>query len=86
MARMRAIENRRWIIRDTNNGITTVIDPYGRVTLSAPRHTITTLVAPYGTRSDLTFYTKHGDLFAYLCCAIVIAALATALRRPQAIS
>jgi apolipoprotein N-acyltransferase len=76
MARMRAIENRRWILRDTNNGVTTVIDPYGRVTLSAPRHTIATLVAPYGTRSDLTFYTRHGDLFAFLCCAIVIAALA----------
>jgi apolipoprotein N-acyltransferase len=38
MARMRAIENRRWILRDTNNGITAVIDPYGRVRQSIPRH------------------------------------------------
>jgi apolipoprotein N-acyltransferase len=38
MARMRAIENRRWILRDTNNGVTAVIDPYGRVRQSIPRH------------------------------------------------
>jgi apolipoprotein N-acyltransferase len=87
MARMRAIENRRWLLRDTNNGVTTVIDPYGRVTQSAPRHTVTTLVARYGTRSDLTFYTRHGDLFAYLCCLAVLAALACGLlRRPSAAS
>ena len=38
MARMRAIENRRWILRDTNTGVTAVIDPYGRVRQSIPRH------------------------------------------------
>jgi len=70
MARMRAIENDRWILRDTNNGVTTAIDPDGRVTFSAPRHTITSLVARYGYRSDLTFYTRHGDAFAYFCCAV----------------
>ena len=52
MARMRAIENRRWILRDTNNGVTTSIDPYGRVTVSAPRHVITSLVARYGYNDD----------------------------------
>jgi apolipoprotein N-acyltransferase len=70
MARMRAIENDRWILRDTNNGVTTVIDPKGRVTLSAPRHTLTSLVARYGYRSDLTFYTRYGDIFAYFCCVV----------------
>ena len=38
MARMRAIENRRWLLRDTNNGVTAAIDPYGRVRQSIPRH------------------------------------------------
>ena len=37
MARMRAIENRRWILRDTNNGVTAAIDPYGTVRQSIPR-------------------------------------------------
>jgi apolipoprotein N-acyltransferase len=82
MARMRAIENRRWILRDTNNGVTTVIDPEGRVTFSAPRHTLTSLTARYGYDSGLTFYTRHGDLFAWLCSLITLAALVAAMKRP----
>jgi apolipoprotein N-acyltransferase len=72
MARMRAIENRRWILRDTNNGVTAVIDPYGRVRQSIPRHAIDALPAQYGFRSDITFYTAHGDLFAMFCTALAL--------------
>lgn len=84
MARMRAIENHRWILLDTNNGITTTIDPLGRVTYSAPRNVETSLVARYGYESDLTFYTRYGDVFAYACGIIVIGALLFfAVSRPQ---
>ena len=31
MARVRAVENRRWLLRDTNNGYTVSVDPYGRI-------------------------------------------------------
>lgn len=81
MARMRAIENRRWLLRDTNTGLTTVVDPYGRMTASVPRHALTALSARFGYRSDLTFYTRYGDLFAMLCGIISLAALAVALRQ-----
>jgi apolipoprotein N-acyltransferase len=67
MARMRAIENRRWILRDTNNGVTAVIDPYGRVRQSIPRHQTDALPAGYSFRNDVTFYTVHGDLFGWGC-------------------
>jgi apolipoprotein N-acyltransferase len=67
MARMRAIENRRWLLRDTNNGVTAVIDPYGRVRQSIPRHQTDALPAGYAFRSDVTFYTAHGDVFGWLC-------------------
>ena len=33
MARMRAVENHRWLLRDTNTGITAAIDPFGRVVM-----------------------------------------------------
>jgi apolipoprotein N-acyltransferase len=75
MARMRAIENHRWILLDTNNGITTAIDPQGRVTFSAPRNIETSLVVRYGYESGLTFYTRYGDLFAWSCGIIVLGAL-----------
>jgi apolipoprotein N-acyltransferase len=76
MSRMRAVENRRWLLRDTNTGITTIIDPYGRLTASVQRHVLTSLAARYGYRSDQTFYTVHGDVFAYLCGIITLGILA----------
>ena len=81
MARMRAIENRRWILRDTNNGITAAIDPYGRVRQSIPRHAVDALPALFGFRSDITFYTAHGDLFAWLCVLFSVVGLGMAGRK-----
>ena len=72
MARMRAIENRRWLLRDTNDGVTCVIDPYGRVRQSIPRHQVDALPAQFGFRSDVTFYTAHGDVFAWVCVIVSI--------------
>ena len=70
MMRMRAIENRRWILRDTNNGVTAVIDPYGVVRQSIPRHQAGALPAQFAFRDDVTFYTAHGDIFAWLCALL----------------
>jgi apolipoprotein N-acyltransferase len=81
MARMRAIENRRWLLRDTNNGITAVIDPYGRVRQSIPRHQTDALPAGYGFRNDVTFYTAHGDLFGWLCVLLSFVVVAWAGRK-----
>ena len=75
MSRMRAVENRRWLLRDTNTGITTIIDPYGRLTASVERHARTSLAARYDYRSDLTFYTQHGDVFACLCGVMTLVAI-----------
>ncbi len=69
-ARMRAIENARWLLRDTNSGVTASIDPYGRVVASVPRKVRTVLHAPYALSNETTFYTRHGDWFPYLCAII----------------
>ncbi|WP_446743004.1 apolipoprotein N-acyltransferase [Silvibacterium acidisoli] len=81
MARMRAIENRRWILRDTNTGVTASIDPYGRVVRSAPRHVFTSLAAPYGFRSDVTFYSEYGDVFPLACLVVSIGIVGMSIRR-----
>jgi apolipoprotein N-acyltransferase len=73
MARLRAIENCRFLLRATNDGITAVIDPYGRVIARLPRHRSAALVGRFDYRAGRTFYTKHGDVFAWLCVAIAAA-------------
>jgi apolipoprotein N-acyltransferase len=70
MARMRAIENRRWLLRDTNTGVTTSIDPHGRGVFTTPRHVRAAFTFPFDYRGDTTFYTRHGDWFAWLCAIV----------------
>jgi apolipoprotein N-acyltransferase len=78
MARMRAIENGRWLLRATNTGITVSVSPFGQVVASAPRKSRTVLVAPYSFESGTTFYTRHGDWFAGACAIICLLALFSA--------
>ena len=75
--RMRGIENGRWLLSDTNTGVTASIDPYGRIVARAERKVRTVLEAPYALTSVTTFYTRHGDWFAYLCAIIFVGALLT---------
>jgi len=74
-ARMRAVENNRWLLRDTNTGVTAAIDPYGRVVATIPRKVRAALDAGYALTNVTTFYTRHGDWFAYLCAIISVAGL-----------
>jgi apolipoprotein N-acyltransferase len=78
MARMRAIENHRWLLVDTNSGITSSIDPYGRVIVRAPRNVRTVIRAPYSPLIETTFYMRNGDIFAWFC--VVISILAVVIR------
>jgi apolipoprotein N-acyltransferase len=75
--RMRAIENERWLLSATNTGVTASIDPYGRTVVRLPRKERDALVAPYALTSVTTFYTRHGDSFAWLCAIISAGALVT---------
>jgi apolipoprotein N-acyltransferase len=77
--RMRSMENNRWTLLDTNTGVTASVDPDGRIVAAAPRKTRTVLIAPYATSDVTTFYTRHGDWFAYLCAIISMGGLVTRL-------
>ena len=72
MARMRSVENKRWLLRDTNTGITAVIDPLGRVVKEARRNQRTALQGAYDVEETTTFYTRHGDWFPLVCAIITL--------------
>jgi len=72
MARVRAVENRRWLLRATNNGHTVAVDPYGRIVTQLEVDRRGVLAAPFDFRSDRTLYSWWGNWFAWLC---VLAAL-----------
>jgi apolipoprotein N-acyltransferase len=72
MVRMRAIENRRWILRATNTGVTVAIDPLGRITAHMPRHIRSSMKVAFGYRSDISFYSRYGDWFGWVCAIVTI--------------
>jgi apolipoprotein N-acyltransferase len=80
IVRMRAAENRRWILRATNDGITAVIDPAGRIRGSLAPNTRAAYYAGFSYISAQTVYTRFGDWFAALCLLITtFCAVASAL-------
>jgi apolipoprotein N-acyltransferase len=84
MARVRAVENRRWLLRDTNNGYTESIDPYGRTAAQLPLDIRGQLTAPYDLRSDMTPYARFGDWFSWLCIIITAILFGVALTKRTA--
>ncbi len=83
MARLRAIENRRYLLRATNDGITALIDPFGRVEKRVARHQMEILPVTFSYRRGRTFYTEHGDVFAWLCAALAAVMILLAAISPR---
>lgn len=83
MARVRAVENRRWLLRATNNGFTVAVDPYGRIVARLDADKRSALAAPYDFRSDRTLYSRFGDWLAWLCVIASAGFLTLGLRRPR---
>ena len=81
-ARLRAVENRRVLIRATNGGVTAAIDPWGRlIGAAAPLFTETALrlqVPVYRPAAD-TAYTRFGDWLPAVLAAVL--ALLIVIRR-----
>jgi apolipoprotein N-acyltransferase len=87
MATFRAIENGVWLVRPSLSGISTVVDPQGRVLaqVSAYGPDEPTAVATIGTQGTPTPYAQFGDVFAYACILglAALALLALAQRRQR---
>ena len=72
MAALRAVENRTPIVRAANTGISGFIDATGQIrntTQLFKRELIVDEITP--NKGPRTFYSKFGDIFSYLCLALM---------------
>src|ERR1700691_4692993 len=76
---MRAAENRRWILRSTNDGITGTIDPAGRLRGTLPLYMEAASRTGFSSIREGTLYTRYGDWFPLLCAVVAAALLIVAI-------
>ena len=78
----RCVETRRPMVRAANTGVTCFINEFGRVTQKLQDDRGSTFIEGVLTgdikvplEHELTFYTRHGELFAKLCAAVTAIAV-----------
>jgi apolipoprotein N-acyltransferase len=79
MATFRAIENRVFVARAANTGISAIIDPKGKVVKQGDIFTEEAMSGTIRIMKNKTFYTLYGDVFAWICSAFSIILLGYAL-------
>lgn len=70
IASMRAIENRRFLIRATSTGVSGIVDPFGRVLKKIDIGKMEFAIQDIYPIDEKTFYSNHGDIFAQSCLTI----------------
>jgi apolipoprotein N-acyltransferase len=83
---LRAVENRRPLVRCGNTGITCTVLPTGKIDRRLPpfeqRIELPPWVVPVPMHAALTFYTQHGDWLSWVSMGVVgIGVFATTVRR-----
>ena len=83
----RAVENRVYVVRCANTGVSCFIDPCGRI-INRVRDENGQDIFVSGTLSETvvameskTFYTRHGDRFAQLCTIVSVFLIGIAFLR-----
>ena len=72
IARARALENGKYLIRATNNGITAIVDDQGAVVSRLPQFVASVLTGTVHANSGTTPYGRFGDLVAMLLASIAL--------------
>ncbi len=72
MARMRALENAKYILRSTNNGITAIINHRGKVVSQLPQFMRGVLIGSFQWRSATTWYAKFGSWPILIFCLLIL--------------
>ena len=71
-SRLRAIENRRDIVRSANTGISGIIDPIGNTNERIGFNKQSVFHGKILLNKGLTFYAKYGSVFAIICLGVVL--------------
>jgi apolipoprotein N-acyltransferase len=71
MARLRALENGRHLLRATSNGVTAIIDSQGHVTARAPQFEQASLTGEVTPMQGLTPFTRTGSGPAWILAAVL---------------
>ena len=83
MAVLRAVENGVPLIRAANNGISMIVDPYGRVLAKSKLLVKTQVIGEVPKASAGTIYTSFGFLFPYLAALATAAVLVISIVRKK---
>ncbi|HEU4886282.1 MAG TPA: apolipoprotein N-acyltransferase [Thermoanaerobaculia bacterium] len=76
-ARLRAIEDDRYLLRAATTGISAFVDPTGRLIESIPMGRDGIIYAKFQARTTITPYVRFGDWFAWMACAVVLIGIVT---------
>jgi apolipoprotein N-acyltransferase len=72
---VRAIEQRRYLVRVSTSGPSAIIDPWGRVQVRTESLSRDLLAGTVRPRHGRSIYNRIGDTFAVLCIAVTLAAV-----------
>ncbi len=88
IAVLRAVENRRSVVRAANTGISGFIDPLGRVLEETGLFTTAAITRPVPALEEISFYTRYGDLIGMaalvaICLGFMVKGVNNIFRRIQ---
>jgi len=75
IARMRAVENRRYLLRAANSGISAIVAPTGRLQVETPLFQEAVCEGRFEFIVEKTLYTRYGDVFVFLCAIISLGSM-----------
>jgi apolipoprotein N-acyltransferase len=81
MARLRAVEVRRWLVRSSTSGPSAMIDPAGRIVDLLPFDSYGVVRGDLVPRRGLTVYARIGDAFAWGCVVATVLCVVFGSRR-----
>jgi apolipoprotein N-acyltransferase len=83
MAVFRSVENRRYLLRSTSNGISAFVDSCGRILMQSPLHQKHEFMVSFRYLSRRTVYSHWGFLFPYVCLLLTMGKFFLAFTRKR---